>query len=68
MLEDATAYVDKREAQGKAPTKLQEYRRYVQRFVENDPIGLGRDAQGAGEPVECRGEAEAGVVVPRGRV
>lgn len=29
---------------------------------------LGRVAKGAGEPVECRGEAEAGVVVAGGLV
>lgn len=39
VLEYANAYVDKREAHGKAPTTIQEYRRYVQRFVEMDQIG-----------------------------
>jgi len=39
VAEWATSYVDKREVAGKAPKTIQEYRRYVARFIEGDPIG-----------------------------
>jgi integrase len=39
VAEYATAYIHKREAAGRAPKTIQEYRRYVARFIDADPIG-----------------------------